>query len=53
MIPVGDGIGLLDNGQGLLGPMGDLELNFNLCNLVVAARFIGNDHFCRITLRPR
>ena len=50
LIPVGDGIGLFGDGQGILGPMGDLERNFHLYNVIVAARFIGDDRFCRVVL---
>ena len=49
-IPVGDGIGLFGDRQGRLLPEGNFKGDLNRCNVIVAARFIGNDCFCRITL---
>ena len=50
LVSVDDGIGLVVDGQRLLGPGGNLERNFNLFNVIVAVWLIGNNHLCRVIL---
>ena len=47
---VNDRTGLVGDRQGLLGPQGDFEGDLHPPNVIVAARFIRNDHLCRVIL---
>ena len=47
-VPVDKGVGLLGDGQRRLLLEGDLERNRNRGNVIVTARFVVNDNFCRL-----
>ena len=47
-VPVDKGVGLLGDGQRRLLLEGDLERNRNCGNVIVTARFVVNDNFCRL-----
>ena len=47
---VNDRTGLVGDRQGLLGPQGNFEGDLHPPNIIVAARFIRNDHLCRVIL---
>ena len=49
LIPIGKSVGLVGDGKCRLLPEGDFEGNLMPYNVIVSARFIGNDYLCRLT----